>query len=270
MLLLLTAHPGLMAHSGAPAMDTPPGIRGADLDALRVLVMSRTEGFRHASIIDGLALIASLAAAHGWTLQTTEEASDFNATFLADFDVIVFLSTTGDILDPPEEQALRDWVETGGGWVGIHAAADTEHDWPWYGTLLGGGAWFVSHPQIQDADLDVDLQHQASTACFASAFTFRDEWYNFASNPRDAGVEVLLTIDESSYDPGANAMGADHPIAWRHAVGMGRAWYTNLGHRSQTFADTGFREHLTGGMLWAAGADFADGFESGDRCRWAP
>lgn len=239
----------------------------------RILVFTRTEGFRHDSISAGRDLVAAIADAGGLIVEETEEPTDFTAGNLARFAVVVFLNTTGDVLDPLEEAAFRAYIEGGGGWVGVHSATDTEHDWPWYGTLIGGDAWFVSHPAIQDASLDLELLETPSTGCYPASFTMRDEWYNFLNNPRDAmvegPVEVLMTIDESSYNPGANAMGADHPIAWRHEVGQGRAWYTNLGHRNETYADPGFREHLRGGILWAAGADFADGFESTDLCRWS-
>lgn len=234
----------------------------------RVLVFTRAEGFVHPSITDGVTLVQSLGAQGGFGVETTGDAAAIETTNLARFDVVVFMSTTGDLLDAAEEAALRGWVEAGGGWVGVHAAADAEYDWSWYGTLLGGDAWFASHPAIQDATLIAEGGDAPPVACFPASFALRDEWYNFQANPRPV-VEVMLTLDETSYDPGAGAMGADHPIAWRHTVGAGRAFYTGLGHRPETYADPGFREHLRGAFAWAAGADFADGFESGDLCRWS-
>lgn len=237
-------------------------------EAPRVLVFTKTAGFRHASIPDGQSLIRELGAAHGFAVEETEDAGVFTDANLARFAAVIWLSTTGDVLDPDQEAAFQSYILAGGGWVGVHAAADTEHDWPWYGELLGGGAWFSSHPAIQEARLVVEERCQPSTAHLPETFLFTDEWYNFAANPRSS-VRVLLSLDETSYSPGPDAMG-DHPLAWRHELGGGRSWYTNLGHRSETWADEGFARHLLGGILWAAGrAIFSDGFESGQLLCWS-
>jgi len=135
--------------------------------------------------------------------------------------------------------------------VGVHAAADTEYGWPWYGQLIGGNAWFKSHPAIQTVTLNVEKADHASTAHLPATFQLQDEWYNFQANPR-ASVTVLLTLDESSYTPGVDAMG-DHPIAWFHEFDGGRAWYTALGHRQELYQDPSFTQHLLGGIRWAAG-----------------
>jgi type 1 glutamine amidotransferase len=240
----------------------------------RVLVFSRTLEFRHASISDGIAAIESLGAEHDFAVDASEDPTVFSAANLARYRVVVFLNTTGDVLDPAQQEALTCRLKAGGGWVGVHSAADTEHGWPEYGEILGGGAWFAIHPPIQTATLAVEDAADPSTAHLPASFPFTDEWYNFAADPRPV-VHVLLTIDESSYAPGPGAMG-DHPIAWRHAYGDGRAWYTNLGHRSETYADPLFLPHLLGGIEWAAGCEavgcavpiFRDGFESGSTCLW--
>lgn len=263
-LILVSLLAGLLAGSLAPAR-----LAAATVPALeRVLVFTRTAGFTHGSISDGVALVEALGTEGGFAVEISDQLSAIESTNLSRFDVVVFMSTTGDFLDGAAESALRAYVEGGGGWVGVHAAADAEYGWPWYGTLLGGDAWFEAHPSIQDAQVAIELEAAPSTDCLDVSFTFREEWYNFETNPRPS-VEVLLTLDESSYNPGSGAMGDDHPIAWRHPVGSGRSWYTALGHRSETYADPRFREHLRGGIAWAAGADFADGFESGDLCRWS-
>jgi type 1 glutamine amidotransferase len=216
----------------------------------RVLVFTKTTGFRHDSIGRGIALIRSLGASHDFAVDSTEQSARFNRKALAGYRVVVFLNTTGDVLTKPQQSALEAYVRGGGGWIGVHSAADTEHGWPFYGMLLGGGAWFLDHPQIQAASLEVEGAAHPSTRHFPPSFSFTDEWYNFRRNPRPT-VRVLLTLDESSYDPGPTAMG-DHPIAWCHFVGKGRAWYTNLGHRSETYADPSFARHLLGGIRWAA------------------
>ena len=162
---------------------------------------------------------------------------------------MIFLNTTGEVLNNRQQAAFEAYVRNGGGWVGVHSAADTEHAWPFYGTLLGGGAWFISHPAIQAPACGSRGEPIPPPRTYPPSFSFTDEWYNFRANPRRR-VLVLLAIDETSYDPGSDAMG-DHPIAWYHSVGQGRAWYTNLGHRSETYSDPSFAQHLLGGILWA-------------------
>lgn len=236
---------------------------------LDVLLFTRTEGFRHGSIADGVAMFGQLATENGWTVDHTEETAAFEPATLALYDVVVWLSTTGDVLDPPEEAAFEGYVEAGGGWVGIHAAADCEYGWPWYGQLLGGGAWFHSHPAIQTATLRLEDPGHPAAGTFENETPFEEEWYNFQVNPRPA-VDVVMTVDEASYDPGPGGMGADHPIAWAHHLDAGRAFYTALGHMPATFADARFREQVRRAVLWAAGFPiFADGFEAGGLGAWS-
>ena len=225
------------------------GCQPASSQDFRVLVFSKTAGFRHDSIPRGVELIRSLGASHGFAVDSTEDSSRFTRRALARYQVVVFLNTTGDVLNRRQQAAFEAYLGRGGGWVGVHSAADTEYGWPFYGQLLGG-AWFLGHPAIQAATLEVDGAPHPSTRHYPAAFAFTDEWYNFRSNPRCC-ARVLLTIDESSYEPGAGAMG-DHPVAWYRFVGKGRAWYTNLGHRIETYDDPSFAAHLLGGMRWAA------------------
>jgi cytochrome c len=217
-----------------------------------VLVFSRTLVYRHDSIGVGIEAIRTLGQANGFTVQQTEDPALFTDEQLAAFDVVIFLSTTADVLDDTQQGAFERYIHAGGGWVGVHAAADTEYAWAWYGQLLGGGAWFASHPEIQTVTLKVENAAHASTAHLPATFQLQDEWYNFKANPR-ASVSVLLTVDESSYAPGADAMGADHPIAWYHEFEGGRAFYTGLGHRPELYTDPVFTQHLLGGIRWAAG-----------------
>jgi type 1 glutamine amidotransferase len=161
---------------------------------------------------------------------------------------VVFLNTTGDVLAPRQQRAFRSYIRHGGGWVGIHSAADTEYEWPFYGRLLG--AYFQSHPAVQPATIDVVDRSHPSTRHLPARWMRTDEWYDLRSNPRGA-VHVLATLDESTYSGGT--MGADHPIAWCHAFKGGRAWYTAGGHTSESYSEPAFRKHLLGGILWAAG-----------------
>jgi type 1 glutamine amidotransferase len=235
------------ADNGVTGM---PGVGRPSLD--NVLVFSRTSGYRHDAIGVGVEAIRTLGQANAFAVQQTEDPALFTDEVLAGFDVVVFLSTTADVLDDAQQGAFERFIHAGGGWVGVHAAADTEYDWVWYGQLLGGGAWFKSHPEIQTVTLNVENAAHASTAHLPAAFQLQDEWYNFKANPR-ASVSVLMTLDESSYSPGADAMGADHPIAWYHEFEGGRAFYTALGHRPELYTDPVFTRHLLGGIRWAAG-----------------
>lgn len=222
----------------------PPTLR-------RVLVFTRTLGFRHASIGAGVAALQKLGTENGFVVDPTEDPTRFNEGTLADYDVVVWLSTSADVLDDTQQSAFQRYIQAGGGWVGVHAATDAEFDWPWYGQLIGNGAWFRMHPAIQTARLVVEQRDHASTAHLPATFSLQDEWYNFRANPR-ASVKVLLRLDESSYTAGEGAMG-DHPIAWYHEFEGGRAWYTALGHRSELYTDPFFTQHLLGGLRWAAG-----------------
>ena len=272
-LLLLTVATGItVSHIAEPVLPSPPAsaANGGVGAPSSVLVFTRTEGFAHASIADGVTMIEDFGLEDGYAVTVTAETALFTPTSLAAFDVVVWLSTTGDVLDPSHQVAFEGYMRGGGGYVGIHAAADCEYTWPWYGELLGGGAWFLSHPAIQTATLELEDASHPGAGFTEPTTSFNDEWYNFQANPRP-GVNVILTLDESSYDPGAGAMGADHPITWAHDFEGGRAFYTGLGHRSETFADPRFRAQIRGAIAWAAGsteAVFADGFESGTAAAW--
>ena len=234
--------PGLQDDSEASA---PPALE-------RILVFSRTLAYRHEAIGPGIEALRTLGAANGFEVEASEDPSGFSDENLSGFDVVVFLSTTADVLDDGQQAAFERYIRAGGGWVGVHAAADTEYEWPWYGQLLGGGAYFKSHPEIQTVQLEVENATHPATAHLPATLALQDEWYNFQQNPR-AAVSVLMTLDESSYSPGADAMGEDHPIAWFHEFDGGRAFYTALGHRSELYTDPLFTQHLLGGIRWAAG-----------------
>ncbi|MEM6794767.1 MAG: ThuA domain-containing protein [Acidobacteriota bacterium] len=252
----------------APALAQPAPGAGSGLN---VLVFTRTEGFAHGSISDGITMLLRIAASEGHVITETESTALFTPVGLASFDVVVWLSTTGDVLDEAEQSAFESYIRSGGGYVGIHAAADCEYGWPWYGELLGGGAWFQAHPNIQDATLELDSPGPPGAGFPDAQTTFREEWYNFRANPRDAGVQVLMTLDEDSYNPGTGAMGEDHPIVWAHEFQGGRAFYTGLGHRAETFQDPRFEEQVRGALAWAASAAepfFFDDFESGGTGAW--
>lgn len=213
----------------------------------RVLVFSKTVGFRHQSIPKGISAILSLASANRLEIDTTENSAAFNDANLAKYAAVVFLSTTGDVLDSTQQTAFQRFIREGGGFVGIHSAADTEYGWPWYGGLVG--AYFQSHPAIQTAVIHrIDSGHP-STRGVPVVWTRTDEWYNFRSNP-SASVTVLLRLDEATYSGGT--MGANHPISWCRLYDGGRTWYSALGHTEESFSEPDFLRHIGGGILWAA------------------
>ncbi len=169
---------------------------------------------------------------------------------LARYRAVVFLLTTGDVLGPAQEQAFERYFRNGGGFVGVHSAADTEPGWAWYDDMLG--THFRTHPQIQHGVVVVRDRRHPSTIGLPRRWSRTDEWYSFTRSPRPA-VHVLADLDERSYSPGDGAMGADHPIAWTHAFQGGRAWYTAGGHTEESYAEPLFRKHLIGGIRYAAG-----------------
>jgi cytochrome c len=216
----------------------------------RVLLFTKTAAFRHDSIPAAVAAIRGLGQANGLTVDATEDAAAFTDTNLARYDAVVFLLTTGDVLDDSQQHAFERYIRRGRGFAGVHSAADTEYGWGWYGGLIG--AHFKSHPQVQRATVRVVDRRNPSTAGLPRTWMRTDEWYNFARNPRPS-VHVLATVDETSYSPGPGAMGADHPIAWWHSYKGGRAWYTAGGHAAAAYAEPLFRRHLLGGIRYAAG-----------------
>ncbi|NNN33309.1 DUF1080 domain-containing protein [Streptomyces sp. S3(2020)] len=222
-------------------------------DKERVLVLSKTAGFRHDSIPDGVAALKQLGGTSGFTVDATEDAGAFTAGNLRRYDAVVFLSTTGDVLDAAQQKAFEGYIRKGGGYVGIHAAADTEYDWAFYGGLAG--AYFQSHPAIQPATVVVEDRSHPATSALGQTWNRTDEWYNYRSNPRER-AHVLASLDESSYTGGT--MSGDHPIAWCQNYQGGRAFYTGGGHTKESYADPAFRQHLVGGILYAIGEAQAD------------
>ena len=221
--------------------------------SVRVLVFSKTAGFRHDSISPGVQAIRDLGRAKGFSVDATENASALKPKRLRGYDAVVFLNTTGDILGQRQQAAFKRYIRHGGGFVGIHSATDTEHEWPFYGGLVG--AYFQSHPQVQPATVEIVDRNHPSTRNLPARWLRTDEWYNLATNPRGT-VHVLAVLDESSYLGGT--MGSDHPIAWCHLYRGGRAWYTGGGHTVEAYAEPMFRKHLLGGIRWAAGRGAAD------------
>ncbi|WP_405150185.1 ThuA domain-containing protein [Sphaerisporangium sp. NBC_01403] len=243
----------LAAAALAIIAGTGTGQATAADSAYKVLVFSKTAGFRHDSIPAGVQAIRDLGAANNFTVDATEDGGAFTTANLAQYAAVVFLSTTGDVLDAAQQSAFQSYVGSGKGFVGVHAAADTEYDWPFYGELVG--AWFSSHPAIQQATVKVEDRAHAATAHLGQSWTRTDEWYNYRTNPRSS-AHVLATLDESSYSGGT--MNGDHPTTWCKSYGGGRSFYTGGGHTAESYGESAFRAQLLGGIRYAAGKTRAD------------
>ncbi len=217
---------------------------------LAVLVFSKTAAYRHESIPEGVRALEEIGKELGWKVTATEDASVFSDEGLTGFDAVVFLMTTGDVLDASQQVAFERYINKGRGYVGVHSASDTEYEWPFYGALVG--AYFKSHPEIQTATYRIEDREHPATRHLPSPWTRTDEHYTFRENPRGK-VHVLLSLDEASYAPGEHAMG-DHPIVWCWELeGRGRSFYTALGHTKESYSDTDFQKHLAAAIAWAAG-----------------
>lgn len=228
-----------------------------------VLIFNKTKGFRHEEALPAADQVFSdLAAENGWDVFVTDDAGLHEPDALNKFQLVIWNNVSGDVLNIEQRESLRRWLESGGGWLGVHASGgDLSYDWDWYvDTLIG--AQFHGHtlePQFQDAQLVVADATQSLTAHITPTWLIpAEEWYAFASNPRDKGYEILLTLDKNSYvtkgeiSPGwIDDMPGEHPQVWRHCQGKGRVFYSAIGHRPQTYALPGYRELLNRAMRWA-------------------
>jgi cytochrome c len=213
----------------------------------RILVFSKTNGFYHESIPTGIAAIQKLGKENGFEVDTTKDAGMFTDNQLKKYSAVVFLSTTKNVLNADQQVAFERYIQAGGGYAGIHAAADTEYEWPWYNRLVG--AYFQSHPAIQPAAINIIDTAHLSMKGLPARWERTDEWYNYKSIY--AGIHVLAELDEQTYDGGEH--GAHHPIAWYHAYDGGRSFYTGGGHTPESFSEPLFLKHLLGGIRYAMG-----------------
>ena len=242
-----------VAVSASMATASTAAAQEAD-PAFKALVFSKTTGFRHDSIPDGIAAIQKLGQEHDFAVDATEDSSLFTDANLAQYNVVIFLSTTGDPLGTQEEKdAFQRYIQRGGGFAGVHAAADSGYSWEWYGGLVG--AYFKQHPAIQQATIKVEDPAHPSTKDLPTTWSRTDEWYDFQTDPRGK-VHVLASLDEKSYTGGS--MGFDHPTTWCQDYDGGRSWYTGLGHTKESFTEANFLKLLLGGIQTAAGVVPAD------------
>lgn len=210
----------------------------------QVLVFTKTTGFRHKSIPKGVETVKRILQSEGIVAVHTEDADYFCADSLHQFGAVIFLSTTGNILNDEQKAAFQQFIRSGHGFVGIHAASDTEFEWPWYGELVGG--YFKQHPPVQEAKIDVLDRTHFATKHLQEVWWHKDEWYDFKDI--QPGLHILMTLDEQSYKGGT--MGKFHPIAWFREFDGGRTFYTGLGHTDESFDAVPFQQHIVGGVKY--------------------
>lgn len=215
----------------------------------KILVFSKTAGFRHGSAIAaGKKTIMQFGRENKFLVDTTENADLFTSDNLKQYAAVIFLCTTGNVLNDEQQQAFQQFIKGGGGYMGLHSAADTEYDWPWFGEL--NGAYFKSHPKQQEAVFNIVDAGNIATAHLPKVWKRFDELYNFKWIGTD--LNFLITIDENSYTGGAN--GEFHPMSWYHDFDGGRSFYTALGHDNKSFEDPLYLQHILGGIKYAMGA----------------
>lgn len=212
----------------------------------KLLIFSLTTSFRHKSIKEGIAAIRALGANNGFVVDTSENVKSFTLENLSKYKALVFLNPTGsNVFTDEQKQALKSYINNGGGVVGIHAATDFCFEWDWYGKMIG--AFFTDHPKVQKAKLVAVKPKDKLMKGMPESWLHTDEWYNFKSfNPK---VKVLVRVDESSYQGGK--MGDFHPIVWSHEFEGGRVFYTGLGHTAEAYSDPLFLKQLLMGIKWA-------------------
>jgi len=210
----------------------------------KVLVFTKTAGYRHESIEKAVSAIKKLGKRNKFNVTHTEDASIFTEENLSQYKLVIFLNTTGDILTDDQQKNFESFIKNGGSFMGIHSAADTEYDWPWYGKLVG--AYFLDHPDQSNAEIvKINNTHQ-SCEHLPDRWVRFDEWYNYKNISPD--INVLLELDETTYIGGKN--GVHHPIAWYHEYDGGRSFYTGMGHTTESYSESDFKKHLLGGILY--------------------
>ena len=259
-----TLYNGWRATHPKTVYETEPVVLPAELGSPALLLFTKTNGFRHEEGIPaGVALIEAIARRRGWSVFHTESGAAFTPENLARFAAVVWHQVSGDVLNDAQKDAMKRWIEAGGGWVGVHGSGgDGSYAWSWYKDVLVG-ALFIGHPmgpQFQDAKLVIEDRAHPATARLPESLLHNEEWYSFDQSVRAKGYRVLASVDESSYSPRLKLlgmdrdlrMGADHPVIWSHCVGKGRAFYSALGHQAKSYARPELEHLLEGAIAWSA------------------
>lgn len=220
-------------------------------DPVRILLFSKTDGFRHASIEPAIEIVQKMGEEYGFEVDATENSNWFTTERLESYDAVFFLNTSMTLFNDTQRAVFEEYIRSGGGYVGTHSAADTEYDWPFYGHLVG--AWFKNHPPVQRGEIVVRNFSHPATTVLPPRWTIEDEWYNFRELPQH--VTVLAELVTESIE-GSEHEGY-HPATWYHSVGEGRAFYTVMGHSASTWNHSHFLNQLLGGIRFATGVSVA-------------
>lgn len=243
-----------------PQLDVPDG-------RPKILVFEKINGFKDVPSVDAAhAALTDMASRNSWTMVFSEKGGAMSAEFLGQFDAVIWNNISGDVLTLSQRQSLRDFVEGGGGFVGLHGTAgDPVYFWDWYvDTLIG--ARFAGHPrdpQFQEARVIVEDSDHAAAADLPAEWVMKDEWYSFRTNPRDSGARIIARLDEDSYDLDSSSgrelhMGDDHPIAWSKIIGKGRSFYSAIGHLPETYTHPLYNKMIEDAVAWAARIEDCD------------
>ena len=215
-----------------------------------MLVITETKGYVHNSIDYGIDLIKKIGDKNNFNVYHSDDSKVMTSNNLKEFNSIIFLNTTGDILNDHQQRSVEDFIKSGKGYVGVHSASDTEYEWQWYGNLVG--AYFRNHSNVVDAKILTSDNTHKITEHLNPEWIIEDEWYNF--DYLSDNINVLLKLDESSYEGGEHP--DYHPITWYHKYDGGRSFYTALGHKKEVFKDQRFIKLLEKGILYASNEDF--------------
>ena len=213
-----------------------------------VLVITETKGWVHDSIESGLKLIQNIGNKNNFNVYHSDNSSVITYKNLKEIKTIIFLNTTEEILTDVEQKVMESFIKSGKGFVGVHAAADTEYNWQWYGKLVG--AYYRNHPEVMNGKI-LTINHKI-TNHLDSEWEIEDEWYNFDYVNYD--INILLNLDEDSYIGGEHP--DYHPITWYHEYDGGRSFYTGLGHTKEVYEDERFIKLLEKGILYASFEDY--------------
>ncbi|MCK5440341.1 MAG: ThuA domain-containing protein [Maribacter sp.] len=264
LLLVLAAGTFIWkARYGINFYDSTPPELPANLSGKTVLLFSKTNGFRHGEAIEAsIPAFEEMAKDNGWTMYATDNGAVFNHGQLQKFDVVIWNNTSGKVLDEEQREHFKDYLEQGGGYLGIHASGDNSHQWDWYEQNVIG-ALFSHHPispQFQKATMHLEEGNGTMTHGLQDTWEREEEWYMFYESPRKKGFQVLYTVDETPINPSGNipllasdkdwGMGEDHPIVWYHPLGKGRAVYSALGHSGSAFQEPDHLQLLENAIRW--------------------
>ncbi len=231
-------------------------IAPAQQKQFKALLVTTTQGWHHESLHYGVVALKELAVRNYFDLELLENPNGFTDKYVEQFQVLVFLNTTGNIFDSVQQKVMERFIKSGKGYVGVHSASDTEYHWDWYNKLVG--RMFQIHPVIQTAILNISDEKFPGLQGFANKKLWTDEWYEFGPE-KITGLNYILTVDESTYntkvqwgEKKGEGMGKFHPVAWYHNYDGGRSFYTALGHLPSIYSDAVFLNHLYAGIFWAA------------------